>query len=32
VYRVLMRKPEGEKQLLNPGIDGRTLLNLILKK
>jgi hypothetical protein len=29
---VLMRKLEGKKQLLNPGIDGRIILNSILKK
>ena len=29
---VLMRKLEGKKQLLDSGIDGRIVLNSILKK
>jgi len=32
VYRVLMRKPEGTKHLLDPGIDGRIILRWIFRK
>jgi len=31
-YRVLVRKLEGESPLRNPGVDGRIILKLILKK
>jgi hypothetical protein len=31
-YRVLMEKTEGRNHLEDPGIDGRIILKLILKK
>jgi len=32
VYRVLVGKPEGKRNLRNPGIDGRIILRLIFRK
>jgi hypothetical protein len=32
VYRVLLRRPEGTKNLRYPGVDGRIILKLIFMK
>jgi hypothetical protein len=32
VYRVLVRKPEGNSHFGNPGVDGRIVLRLIFIK
>jgi hypothetical protein len=32
VYRVLVRKPEGKRQLEDPGVDGRIILRWIFRK
>jgi len=31
-YRVLVGKPEGKRQLGDPGVDGRMILRLIFRK
>ena len=31
-YRVLVRKPEGRKNLKEPGVDGRIILKRILER